>query len=403
MNKLLLPSKRILTPRNSIASWERHGSKPWEFLPKWLLRQPALMNKYSPGAGCVCCGPGDSCTLLNDTFDRANSTNLGSDWTEGGGSIDLEISSNSVIRVSGNPTYAISTVTHSSGDIRVTMAVTAPTSGSKFRIIFDFVDASNYVFAEFTTGGGAGGGVRLWKRVGGTETALTSTAAITASGSFTWDACMRGPYFSAGSSTTRANAFWSSANGTFGLGFGSTTANMKIDSFLAQKVEEGCDVCMGSTCNGVCDAAYPLPFQIQAVLSGMHNNAFGVVCPDCADLDGTYVLDARYNSPCWFCYAGTPICGTCPFELYIQIADLNPSIPGGGINAWLGFPNLDGDGNCPECTGRGFIGAEHTWSANLGPGADCSSFSGLVMADGSGLSIPEPCHSDGSTLTVTAL
>ena len=110
--------------------------------------------KWSPG--CQCC----ACTIAEDTFDRADSTNLGSDWTEQTG--DSEIESNRLVL----PADAIATFTPSGGYYAMEV-VAQGDSGDKPRLIY-YRNSSNWLAAELEIG--TSGKARIIQRISGTTT-----------------------------------------------------------------------------------------------------------------------------------------------------------------------------------------------------------------------------------------
>jgi len=116
-----------------------------------------------------CCGvPG--CVIFQDNFDRANSTNLGSDWTEVVG--DSEIAGNTVQipdlgLIKCNTPHPIDTPTC------VVFADIAndPPSG-KYRVLVNYVDEDNYLFGQYDSAGT----LSVGEVAAGVETILDSVA-----------------------------------------------------------------------------------------------------------------------------------------------------------------------------------------------------------------------------------
>jgi hypothetical protein len=99
-------------------------------------------KKNSPG--CTCCG---DCTILEDDFDRADSTNLGADWEERVG--DWSISGNAAVCASAN---SLMITTASNPDALpegyVAVVVSCNTASDLARVIIGYVDDNNYYFAQ---------------------------------------------------------------------------------------------------------------------------------------------------------------------------------------------------------------------------------------------------------------
>ncbi len=104
------------------------------------------MGRGPRNPGCTCCDT--DCVTFQDAFDRADDTDLGSDWTEVSG--DWEIVSNALTTASTSA-MAICTTTIS-GDQAVWITFTVDTLGDKFRIIMSYVDSSNYIALEVEAG-----------------------------------------------------------------------------------------------------------------------------------------------------------------------------------------------------------------------------------------------------------
>ena len=95
-----------------------------------------MSRRHCPG----CC----LCLILEDDFDRTDNTNLGSDWAEVLG--DSDIFSNT-LRI---PAGGLVVTTYEHSDTRMVVYAKFPTTpvGSKPRIIVNYLDEDNYLFAE---------------------------------------------------------------------------------------------------------------------------------------------------------------------------------------------------------------------------------------------------------------
>lgn len=122
-----------------------------------------------------CCG--DDCTFFTDDFNRADSSDLGSDWTEAAG--NWEVASN-ILVPDGGSSLAVCTNTDvydiTPNNYRVLVEGFGD-EGDKVRIVIDYVDDDNYHFAEVTVASTSGSGklngtISLYKRSGGSDALL---------------------------------------------------------------------------------------------------------------------------------------------------------------------------------------------------------------------------------------
>lgn len=106
------------------------------------------------GKGQKCCCPAE-CIIIDESFDRADSTSLGADWTEVSG--DWEIVGGELQENATSGAIVISTLYHT----RTSFYLYAPlgadgmVSGRKYRLIANYLDASNYHYAEYEYDSGA--------------------------------------------------------------------------------------------------------------------------------------------------------------------------------------------------------------------------------------------------------
>lgn len=157
-------------------NWIKHTSGL--LLPPNLSQGPAL-GWYGPQSGnCSCCGGGlpPDCEYFADDFDRADSTSLGSDWTETTG--DWSIASNALSIASTGAVVTCNTTHPNSETFLVVSASFTLATNSVARIIVNYVDSTHYHYAEFTKTS-TGGTVRLYYNNGGTHTALASAQTYT--------------------------------------------------------------------------------------------------------------------------------------------------------------------------------------------------------------------------------
>lgn len=124
----------------------------------------AFAGTRTRGSACGCCN--FTCLVAEDDFDRADSTNLGSGWTESAG--DWSIASNEAT-VSTGGAVLLSTANIASPYYGVNfITVQSDAAGTQALLIGGRVDANNYVYAYFEFGA-TDGQLSLYARSGGTD------------------------------------------------------------------------------------------------------------------------------------------------------------------------------------------------------------------------------------------
>lgn len=150
-----------------------------ELLAAVALSLPAIGFLFGSCSRCCCA------ILFTDTFTRANSTNLGSDWDEVAG--DWSISSNT-LTTSDDNAVALHSTTYDSTIAGwgfygiVSLPYPTPLSEASFtnkvRIIFGYIDADNYHYVEFDYTWNSiitAGVTSIYSRVAAAETLLAKT------------------------------------------------------------------------------------------------------------------------------------------------------------------------------------------------------------------------------------
>lgn len=128
--------------------------------------------RFSPaGSGCSNCCP-TGCVIDEDDFDRADSSNLGSDWTEVAG--DWEIASNELSISAAANAIATHNTPWPGGDVyfAVWTEVTVATTGDEARVICAYTDQNDYVYAVYSPVDASCGVLELWEVVGTLHTKL---------------------------------------------------------------------------------------------------------------------------------------------------------------------------------------------------------------------------------------
>jgi len=356
-----------------------------------------MPKKNNPG--CTCCD-GESCTLLDDDFDRADSTNIGSNWTEVSG--DASISSNKLAMTSG--TIITSTVPHTTEQISITVTING-NSSTRFRIVLNYTDSSNYNYVDITPGGSIVCGIRS----GGSDSTLTSASSGTVSGgTYEINVCVRENYFNASvGGAFKVQASLIATSGTYGLGMPSVSGSPTFDNFLAEKADGSCPWCnIGLTCTqstgfALCTSG-TLPTSWEVEISGVADDS----CTECTTWNDTFILN--YVGGCvWVAYL-FDLCSHCYGRIRLTIGTVNLGLNYQDINVRISLIDttdcvLDEEGategdiviqnltapayqrpytapiDCSTMTPQTFTGP-FTASSAASPGCDWSSGSATITA-----------------------
>ena len=258
------------------------------------------------GLGFCCC---ESCAIFGDDFNRADDTDLGSDWDEDSGAAEIK---DNKLRLTSAGTLVVTTTTKSGDSDYLACQLDIPDNNKTLRIIVDYVDSDSYHFLEIDfRHSGSTSTLQLYKRSGGTNTAVGSSAtttALTTSSSILPRVCL-----------TAAGQFSAHLAGTGGISVQGTTTvhggskvgiyledatNLDVDGFVwgvHESEDENCDECL-ALCNG-CSGTFTV------VIADMADDA----CSECERLNGTFVL--------------TPVCG-CTHHYEWHSADVCDDGPG---------------------------------------------------------------------------
>lgn len=249
-------------------------------------------HKGSPG--CSCCG----CNYATDNFNRA-AVVLGDKWDIRTGSPTIAANRASF---PANSRAIHTTPGVLSDPLVVETIVRAPTSGDVARLILGWKDDDNYLFTQLTIGA-LTSSARLWRRVGGVETALA--AAFTTPGGINTNLRMRncyrhgmlsaaiGPFLDGtnGGQTAPATALGNRC----GLATGAVASSIAFDDFaIGRGKDESRPKC--AACNGGCvHCADGGPGLWKTVFSGITTNSCS---HPSGDLNGTYFVRDQGGGPC---------------------------------------------------------------------------------------------------------
>lgn len=245
------------------------------------------INRHMPGCGC--CG----CEVFTDDFNRADDTNIGSDWSEESGA--WAIASNKLAGSSNG--IAVYNTTISQASYKVESIVRTDTANDTVGVVAYYTDANNYYSAILSIGAGTRT-LKIFETVAGvtTERASVNVTSAAVNVDHTVSLCVNHD----GSSAHLAAMYgstplvaWSDATplsgpGKAGVYRKSAAGATTWDEFSVSLTNT--DDCPGCVC-GLCTEGTS-PNSIQVVIAG----ATGY----CSDINGTYVLDKVVD-----CYAAT--------------------------------------------------------------------------------------------------
>jgi hypothetical protein len=264
-----------------------------------------------------CC---DGCTVLSDTFTRADDTDLGADWDEQAGSWaiasnDLETTSSSgrCITAASNPAGDYTGISEGTFD------ATSMSTGDEVKLFVSFLDASNTFYAVFKAadGSGVGGTAKMYNGAGSQQGSTVSLPSFKAgvTSSIFFRLCFNGQTLI----VNTPDGDESVDPGTYGygdqagVGTGTITGTARVLSYAFKQYQDdanGCDSCT-VPCDLLCTGATPGVIKIE--WSGLLDS--NSECIDCAVADsGTlYLPFLSYYSPAPACNYGY---GWLPLSLF---------------------------------------------------------------------------------------
>lgn len=254
-----------------------------------------MPKKNSPG--CTCCG-GGACEFLSDDFNRANSTNMGANWTEDAG--DWAVDSNEAEITTTSAVLASTATNVDGGTSKIQVRVKASNITTLARIMVAYTDSNNYLFAELMFLGGSST-LALYERSAGVDTLLAKyggtfgVISLSTATQYLWTLCYNGETLSTvvGASTYCLTAAVSGYTGNkVALGTGSTVVGtVNFDDVTATRVADGCATCTQcGNCSTCCDEGGPFEFVLDFTgLSGVDNE-----CSNCSSLPTEYTVQTTF-------------------------------------------------------------------------------------------------------------
>lgn len=257
-------------------------------------------------ANPCCC-----CTFASDTFNRADSSSLGSLWTQDAGS--WSIVSNTLQTSSANAELTCTTP-NPVGDafVKVQAFMVSSADGDSLRLTFDRLDKNNYKYAEFVWDA-TNPVLNIGHRTSGTDTidaTLTGGAGTFSltpgSAGGTVAVCFSSSFVA---SITLENTAWlsfnfgaSGGNPGVGLATGAMSGTATFDDFAASKMKDGCPDCGAS-----CVYGSALPPRLKFVMSGWSDNVNFIGFPP--GVSGTMTC-----TTCYGCYDATVYLTSIPSQ-----------------------------------------------------------------------------------------
>lgn len=255
-----------------------------------------------------CCDP--SCLIFKDDFDRANNTDIGSDWQEvtGNAQIDANRLRTSIL----GPGVTIATIVHTSETMVVDVAmsfdagaITIETAGA----IVNYKDVDNYLYVQIEATFSAFAGtvqtrLMFYRRSGGVNTQLGTTKVIDPSNGIAnhqFRVCYDGTYLSAMGYREAATKI---TDGFRAGVFSSSSSAVYFNNFRWYQWRHDCPNCTPNPQCGYCfDSSEPtgtviLDFGAATLTDGGWNA--------CDQILGEYVL-ALDNSASGIACGQTPI------------------------------------------------------------------------------------------------
>lgn len=357
-----------------------------------------LPSRSSRGlARRCCCG---DCTQFSDNFNRANSSDIGSDWSEESG--NWSISSNKLVAAAAG---AIAT-TQVSLTLPYVIFVTArATSASdEAKVIWNYVDTDNYTYLHVTFDSSSRW--RIFKRVAGVETSLdfVNVSDANVDTDLFIAVCVKSSStivaFSLSSSESSYETILATGRDTAqtecGLGVTTQAGSITFDDFRVDHhgaTQSGCFIC-DFPCDHCIDGIAPVEWQV--VITGMAGPN------DCANFDGTWILHPTNTICLWSTgdlnFESDPICsGFANISLRLEDAVDNPFKCDDPPTHNHAIQIRCGYGATSICTDLGCSSLfRHTQVATY----DCLAISGLDIPDHAH---ELACDSTGATCTLTAL
>lgn len=230
----------------------------------------ATWRWYAHSDGTCCCDAGP-CRSFSDGFNRADGTDIGSTWTEVSG--DWSISSNTLAEAGTSGAVAIYNNHWSQTAVIANVNTVSESNGDRYRIVVNYKDSANYMYAELYINGVNGSEISLHSVSGGADTTLETDTILSLTGtSRTFAVCLGSNGFQGSVNNAVASLVWNEqgpvhADGyQSGLGNGAAQAIEFDDFYMSEHLDDNAD-CPGCIC--ACDGkTWPKVLNAKVTYSG---------------------------------------------------------------------------------------------------------------------------------------
>jgi hypothetical protein len=359
-----------------------------------------------------CCGEVVPCEFFADDFNRSNSTDMGSDWTETAG--DWSIDSNEAEITTTGALLLSTTVNPDGPTSHVAANVKFAASNSRARLIVAATDANNYLFADLHQNG-ASSVLRLYEKSGGTETLLATYGpflSLTTGVNYSWYLCYNGSQLTTGRGTAVVSAAVTGFTGDLvGVGTGATVSGaINFDDFVANRVSESCEPCVPvGGCSVCCDDGGP--FEVLLDISGISGTDED--CDNCSEIPEEYTLEwsSETLEGCfwrfteYFCNSPCAEIDTGCAHHFIRVVLLVNSDCKPTLNWSLSSVGGSEDCTCDQCTAEAdYEGSNGDWDGSCDGPITLDLVSSSDGSAGSGSTAGERCAcivTFPATITIT--
>lgn len=245
---------------------------------------------------CEDCKPADptlGCIIHADAFNGSDSTDLGCYWEEVSG--DHEVETLTLLTIT--PGIVISKIPnpYGSSSAYITVGISAPDDGDSARVICDYVDPDNYHFLQVNWGvtgtGNADGTFMLYKRTGGSDTALLDEAkvitGVNGGDSVAVTICFFEGYFEgmvSNGTTTFVDYALSTEHGGERAGLGGDSADVRFDNWSFEHLfgtedTEDCGNCLTPVDGCIPCLHTEMPDQLKVSIPGVTFSTTGEGTP----------------------------------------------------------------------------------------------------------------------------
>lgn len=252
---------------------------------------------------CQCCHQFPGCTIAEDDFDRADSTDLGSDWEEVAGDWSI----------SGNQATAAATdgllMATAARDAHFAHYVVQGSLSDSGRLVFDYQDANNWHALEYLKSIGR---VYLYKCEAGSVTYQQSIMLVNSPPtSITIRACVKGSSLIVNYGSSAAIATFTPFGGSR-AGLGCASGSVTVDDFLFSydRIDDpACPFC-NANCTECANNSQTLTEYVVDLANFTFTSDNGPTdCARCEEISGEYTAQA-VSTACVWQYVEASYCGS---------------------------------------------------------------------------------------------